>query len=135
MRPPLGNTKPTAALFQYLHGFAALEREFSIASRFVVVDHCKKRETDVIGDVRVKGSSFSSRKTGSRSPVRLPTPYFAFVVGSHAVIVVENGRFLRLRDASFFFGSRVCPSMSGRSTTASAKRRSAIIDAKCKMKP
>ena len=118
VRPPLGNTKPYSRTVPIFDGFAELEREFSIASRFIVVDHCKKKRDGCDRRRPGEGIVFFVAKTGSRSPVRLPTPYFAFVVGSHAVIVVENGRFLRLRDASFFFGSRVCFSMSGRSTTA-----------------
>ena len=34
----------------------------------------------MIGDVRVDGSPFSSRKTGTRSPIRSPTPSFALLL-------------------------------------------------------
>ena len=73
VRPPLGNRKRTVALFRYFHGFSELQREFSIAMRFVVVDHPKNGGKS---DRRRPGGqiAFLVAKNGTESFVLLPTP-------------------------------------------------------------
>ena len=85
--------------------FALILEQFSLRSCPKKRGKCVRRRTSGWKD---RFFSISSRKRAPRSLVRLPTPQFSFVVGSHAVVVAEIDRFPSLSDASFIFVMHDC---------------------------